>query len=90
MVNLVKILTEHVLQGGNSEIKQKLKLHKLSLSSLTCAIPLMWREARRLQCISALIEFRTEHDSSITSARLAALVERHLTHNMKEASASHE
>lgn len=30
MVSLVKILIECVPPGGNSELKQKLKLHKLS------------------------------------------------------------
>lgn len=38
----------------------------------------------------ALIEFSTEYDSSVTLARLAAVVERQLTYNMKEATAYHE
>ena len=39
---------------------------------------------------NALVDFSAEHDSSVTLAKLPALVERQLTYNMKEASANHE
>lgn len=58
MVSLDKILIEFVLQRGNSEVKQKLKLHKLSLGSLMRTIPSDWREAlrftKRSQCASRI------------------------------------
>lgn len=77
MVSLVKILIECVLQGGNSEVKQKLNLHKLSLGSLTRTIPSSWREALRSQRgHSAPVEFNTEHDSRVTLHRCVTLVGR--------------